>query len=332
MTIINNSNDGTISQITKRFKRKKESSQRKIEIDCNKNSSIDCNNNNIEHQQQQQQQPTKYISNWISTTKYTILTFIPKNLFEQFRRVANLYFLFILIISYTPVSPVAPGPSTINLGIVLLINAVKEAYEDFRRYQSDKRINYQSTKVIRNSKLIDIFWKDLEVGDVVRVDSDEQFPADLVLLSSSSESPGMCYVETSNLDGESNLKSKQSLVETNNLKSVEDFIGAKLLIEYETPSHLLNKFDGRITINNEDTLPLNVEQLLVRGTQLKNTKWIYGVVVYTGHETKYMLNTMATPSKKNLYICCIVFHDRSNITVCHDGDCQSFPGDFNQSR
>eukprot|EP01133_Synstelium_polycarpum_P010882 gene10882-12678_t len=194
---------------------------------------------------------------------------------------------------------IAPGPSSINLGIVLLINAVKEAYEDFRRYQSDKRINGQIVQIIRNGSTIDVFWKDLVVGDIVCVKNEEQFPADMVLLSSSSDaSPGLCYIETSNLDGETNLKTKQSLMETNHLQTPQDYIGLSAFVECEAPSHILNKFDGRITIGTEQ-YPLNAEQLLIRGTQLMNTKCIYGMVVYTGHETKYMLNTMATPTKRS---------------------------------
>lgn len=238
-------------------------------------------------------------NNWISTTKYTILTFIPKNLFEQFCRVANLYFLFILVLCHTPISPVAPGPSAINLGIVLLINAIKEAYEDFHRYKSDKKINNQISRVVTKEGFQEKCWKDLIVGDIVYIENEQQFPADMVLLSTSSElSAGHCYIETSNLDGETNLKCKQSLLETNHL-NIDNIPSLKsTVIECESPTLNLNKFDGRITFD-QNTYPLTIDQLLIRGTTLMNTKHLYGVVIYTGHETKYMLNTMATPSKRS---------------------------------
>ncbi|EGG24874.1 P-type ATPase [Cavenderia fasciculata] len=274
----------------------------------NNNNIADDNNNNNNGGQNivsrilGRKKKSTYCSNWISTTKYSILTFIPKNLFEQFCRVANLYFLFILILSYTPVSPVLPGPSTINLGIVLLVNACKEAYEDFKRYKSDKHINNQTTQIIENGEFVIKCWKDIQVGHVVKVNNQEQFPADLVLLSTSCEtSPGLCYIETSNLDGETNLKTKQSLMETNtSLHNLDNLNQFSALLEYEAPSQNLSKFDGRITMGlSGETLPLSCEQLLIRGTQLMNTKYIYGVVVYTGHDTKYMLNTMSTPSKRS---------------------------------
>ncbi|KYQ89727.1 P-type ATPase [Tieghemostelium lacteum] len=284
-------------------KRKSISKNRRVDVQLlNTEQSSNCifnqNSDNCNNKKERSK------TNWISTTKYSIITFLPKNLFEQFCRVANLYFLFILILQQLPISPVQGVPSILNLGIVLLINAVKEAYEDFKRYKSDKKINYQRCTVVDKGKEVKKDWKDLRVGDIVKVYNEQQFPADMVLLSSSSEaSEGQCYIETSNLDGETNLKCKRSLMETNYLREVTDFYPLKTVLEYESPSLNLHKFDGRMTLTQQDgstqTLPLNIEQLLIRGTTLMNTKWIYGVIVYTGHETKYMLNTMSTPSKRS---------------------------------
>ncbi|KAF2077500.1 hypothetical protein CYY_001199 [Polysphondylium violaceum] len=297
--------------IKSKLKRKcKIKTNRKIEINnqistetLNVNSTPPSTNHNSSNSNSNSSNNTDihspFKNNWISTTKYTILTFIPKNLFEQFCRVANLYFLFILVLCHTPISPVAPGPSAINLGIVLLINAIKEAYEDFHRYKSDKKINHQLAKVVTKEGFIEKCWKDLIVGDIVYIENEQQFPADMVLLSTSSElSAGHCYIETSNLDGETNLKCKQSLLETNHLTIDNIPTLDSTIIECESPTLNLNKFDGRITIN-KTTYPLTIDQLLIRGTTLMNTKHLYGVVIYTGHETKYMLNTMATPSKRS---------------------------------
>eukprot|EP01132_Coremiostelium_polycephalum_P001453 gene1453-1831_t len=309
--------DNIVECIKKKYKKNTPKVNRIIDVNIVKDNTVDkipikssikikkrnrnnLNNSNNNNNNQNQQQQTTFLCNWISTTKYSILTFLPKNLFEQFCKVANLYFLFILILCHTPISPVAAGPSAINLGIVLFINAVKEAYEDFHRYKSDKKINHQISQVLEGGVLVNKYWKDLKVGDIVLIKNEEQFPADLVMLSTSSEaSPGHCYIETSNLDGETNLKCKQSLLETNYLQNLNNFQSFSAVIECEPPGQNLNKFDGRITLNGGEQYPLNIEQLLIRGTTLMNTKWVYGVVVYTGHETKYMLNTMATPSKRS---------------------------------
>ena len=52
-------------------------------------------------------------------------------------------------------------------------------------------------------------WKRVKVGEIVKVKNEEFFPADLILLSSS-EAHGSCFVETKNLDGETNLKAKHA--------------------------------------------------------------------------------------------------------------------------
>ncbi|KAM9977759.1 hypothetical protein ACTFIR_011631 [Dictyostelium discoideum] len=314
--------------VNKVFKKKKTNLPKTVYINNNNNCNNTVNNNNKCINKNKNNKNDFKKSNWISTTKYSLLTFVPKNLFEQFRKFTNLYFLGIMVLSWLDVSPLTPGPSTINLGIVLLINAIKEGYEDFRRYQSDKRTNSQICKVLEikkngeNNNLISKYWKDLKEGDIVFIENGNCFPADLIILSSSGESsPGQCFIETSNLDGESNLKYKQSILEindklinsnninnNNNNNNICNFkFNEKSIIECEGANLNLNKFDGSIqlfnenneNIENNEKLPLTIEQLLIRGTRLMNTNYIYGLVVYVGHETKYMLNTMSTPTKRS---------------------------------
>ncbi|KAK3038612.1 hypothetical protein RJ639_027275 [Escallonia herrerae] len=155
----------------------------------------------------------KFKGNSISTTKYNILTFLPKGLFEQFRRVANSYFLMISLLSCTPVSPVSPITNVVPLSMVLFVSLVKEAYEDWKRLQNDKAINNSSIEVLQDRRWESIPWKKLQVGDIVRVRQDGFFPADLLFLASSN-SDGVCYTETANLDGETNLKIRKALERT----------------------------------------------------------------------------------------------------------------------
>ncbi|KAH7839639.1 hypothetical protein Vadar_006634 [Vaccinium darrowii] len=83
-----------------------------------------------------------FTGNSIRTTKYGVVTFLPKCLFEQFRKVANLYFLVISILSSTPVSPatnpVSPISNVLPLIIVVFVSLVKEAWEDWKRLQNDE--------------------------------------------------------------------------------------------------------------------------------------------------------------------------------------------------
>ncbi|MCD7464543.1 Phospholipid-transporting ATPase 3 [Datura stramonium] len=151
--------------------------------------------------------------NSVSTTKYDVLTFLPKGLFEQFRRVANLYFLMISILSCTPISPVSPITNVLPLSLVLLVSLIKEAWEDWKRFQNDKSINNSSVDMLQDQKWVNVTWKKLQAGDIVRVKQDEFFPADLVFLASTNPD-GVCYIETANLDGETNLKIRKALEKT----------------------------------------------------------------------------------------------------------------------
>lgn len=149
----------------------------------------------------------------------------------------------------------------------------------------------------RNHTFYETRWKNVRVGDIVKVHKDDYFPADLLLLSSSYED-GICYVETMNLDGETNLKLKHSLEATSHLrddKSVDDFMA---VIKCEDPNENLYSFVGTLYYDGIQ-YPLSIQQILLRDSKLKNTEFIYGVVVFTGHDTKVMQNATDPPSKRS---------------------------------
>ncbi|KAK7840839.1 phospholipid-transporting atpase 3 [Quercus suber] len=131
----------------------------------------------------------------------------------KFRRVANLYFLSISILSATSISPVSPITNVVPLSLVLFVSLVKEAFEDWKRLQNDMSINNNLIEVLLDQKWEPIPWKKLQVGDIVRVKQDGFFPADLLFLASTN-SDGVCYIETANLDGETNLKIRKALERT----------------------------------------------------------------------------------------------------------------------
>ncbi|XP_059643891.1 putative phospholipid-transporting ATPase 9 isoform X2 [Cornus florida] len=140
-------------------------------------------------------------------------------------------------------------------------------------------------------------WRDLRVGDVVKVEKDEFFPADLILLSSSYEE-AFCYVETTNLDGETNLKLKQALEITSNLNEDSKLQSFRAVIRCEDPNANLYTFVGSLMVG-EQQYPLAPQQLLLRDSKLKNTDFIYGVVIFTGHDTKVIQNSTGPPSKRS---------------------------------
>ncbi|XP_058444324.1 phospholipid-transporting ATPase IF isoform X2 [Malaya genurostris] len=254
--------------------------------------------------------PKAHETNRIKSTKYTLLTFLPLNLAEQFRRVANFYFLCMTIISIVIDSPVSPLTSLVPLVFVISVTAAKQGYENYLRYRADNMVNYALVTVVRNGIEMDIRSQDIRQGDIVMTARDCDIPCDLVLLKASDDS-GKCYVTTANLDGETNLKTMTVP------KGIPDLAVDKLhtlgRIECELPKTDLYTFNGRIelaemhlrqdltVVEGVETefhvVPLMAENLLLRGSRLKNTEWAIGCAVYTGQNTKLALNSKMTSNK-----------------------------------
>lgn len=243
-----------------------------------------------------------FMGNRVSTGKYNLVTFLPKFLVNEFSRTGNLFFLFISIIQQIPgVSPTGRYTTIMPLMMVLGIQACKELLEDFKRHQEDAKVNRRFVKVFREGTFQTVRWNEVKCGDFVKVLDGQFFPADLIILSSS-EPGAMCYIETANLDGETNLKIRQGLKETMHITSTREVRAFKGAIECESPNNRLYTFVGNVAFSSSKSstkqrTPLSADQLLLRGAQLRNTPWVYGAVVYTGHETKLMQNAAAAPNK-----------------------------------
>ncbi|KAF9593118.1 hypothetical protein IFM89_020328 [Coptis chinensis] len=239
-----------------------------------------------------------YRDNYVSTTKYTLVTFLPKSLFEQFRRVANMYFLVVGCLAFTPLAPYTAVSAILPLIVVITATMAKEGVEDWKRNQQDTGVNNRKVKVHRGNGTFDLTeWKNLRVGNIVKVEKDQFFPADLLLLSSNYED-AICYVETMNLDGETNLKLKQALDATAGLHDDSSFTEFKAVVKCEDPNANLYTFVGSMDLE-EQHYSLTPQQLLLRDSKLRNTNYVYGAVVFTGHDTKVMQNAMDPPSKRS---------------------------------
>uniref|UniRef100_A0A8C2ZZI3 Phospholipid-transporting ATPase n=1 Tax=Cyclopterus lumpus TaxID=8103 RepID=A0A8C2ZZI3_CYCLU len=215
-----------------------------------------------------QPQFTKFCNNRVSTAKYNVLTFLPRFLYSQFRRAANAFFLFIALLQQIPdVSPTGRWTTLVPLLFILVVAAVKEFIEDL--------------VILRNGA-----WE--IVCHIILL---------YILSLHYSEPQGMCYIETSNLDGETNLKIRQGLQMTAEIKDIDSLMRLSGRMECESPNRHLYEFVGNIRLDGHSTMPLGPDQILLRGAQLRNTQWIHGVVVYTGHDTKLMQNSTRPPLK-----------------------------------
>ncbi|XP_066951686.1 probable phospholipid-transporting ATPase IA isoform X4 [Macrobrachium rosenbergii] len=245
-------------------------------------------------------QPHKYCSNAVCTAKYRfkLLFFLPMFLFEQFRRYANVFFLIIALLQQIPgVSPTGRYTTLVPLICILVVSAIKEIAEDIKRHRADDELNKREIEVMKDGQWQWIKWRHIQVGDIVKVRNNKFFPADLVILASS-EPQALCYVETANLDGETNLKIRQGLPQTAHLLEARDLMNLSGKVECEAPNRYLYQFTGNLKETGRQAVPLSPDHILLRGAKLQNTNWVFGLVIYTGHETKLMKNSATSAPLK----------------------------------
>ena len=149
-------------------------------------------------------------------------------------------------------------------------------------------------KTVRDGRLVPTISRDIVAGDIVQITKNQQFPADLVVLASSDEE-GLCLIETANLDGESNLKRRIAPTETAHM-DVAQLSELEAHVVCEAPNVKLYHFSGRLVLDSEE-IALSERNFLQRGAQLRNTTEIYGLVVYSGPDTKMMKNLQTGVSK-----------------------------------
>ncbi|KAK8629766.1 hypothetical protein V6N13_078594 [Hibiscus sabdariffa] len=238
----------------------------------------------------------EFAGNSIRTGKYSILTFLPRNLFEQFHRVAYIYFLVIAVLNQLPQLAVfGRFASILPLAFVLLVTAVKDAYEDYRRHRADNIENNRPASVLVNHEFQQKKWKDIQVGEIIKIHANETIPCDMVLLSTC-DPTGVAYVQTINLDGESNLKTRYAKQET--LLKIPEKENVSGVIKCEKPNRNIYGFQANMEVDGK-RVSLGPSNIILRGCELKNTTWAVGVAVYAGRETKAMLNNSGAPSKRS---------------------------------
>ena len=252
----------------------------------------------------------EYTTNWIRSTRYSAWDFVPRQLFAQFRKLANFYFLAISILQMIPgLSTTGTYTTIVPLMFFVALSIAKEGYDDLRRHKLDKIENNREAKVLRSdgdrtSRESDeplqwdvVKWDQLQVGDVVRLQRDDPIPADLVLLHSSGEN-NIAYVETMALDGETNLKSKQTPATIAPACITEEQVAdCRATFVAEDPNVDLYKFEGRVAFAGT-TSPLTNNEILYRNSILRNTPSIIGMVVYSGEECKIRMNANKNPRIK----------------------------------
>ena len=251
-------------------------------------------------------------TNKISSSKYSFYDFFPKILMEQFSYISNVYFLIISIlqtikiISYSNGSPIMLIP----FSFVVLINGIKDLYEDIKRRKMNNIDNNRICEVYDEykNKFVNKKWEEVKLGDIIKIKKNEIICCDMILLETS-ESNGICLVEPKNINGESNLYMKQ--INTNWKKNFVDYADLNYICITKNQNDNLYKFkgtlyeieyDGSNTIKltpNKNEFYFNQKNFLLRGMILRQTDYIIGCAIYVGHNTKVMINSPKLKNKKS---------------------------------
>lgn len=262
-----------------------------------------------------------YVENWIRSSRYSLWNFFPRQLWAQFTKIANFYFLVVAILQMVPgLSTTGTYTTLVPLLIFVGISMAKEGLDDWRRYRLDREENNRFVSVLRPGQgLIDlteastsdlsalsdsqdwvsIKWKEIRVGDVIKLERDQPVPADIVLLHAQGPN-GVAYIETMALDGETNLKNRQPCQSVSKVcATVEDMCTNSIHFAVEDPNLDLYKFDGNAVVNGQEKLPLTNNEIVYRGSILRNTERVFGMAIYTGEECKIRMNANKNPRIKS---------------------------------
>ncbi|KAI9718392.1 MAG: hypothetical protein M1812_004113 [Candelaria pacifica] len=261
-----------------------------------------------------------YIGNTIRSSRYTLWNFFPRQLFAQFSKLANFYFLCVSILQMIPtLSTTGTYTTIVPLIFFVSISMAKEGYDDIRRYRLDKSENNSESSVLHDHKQGSAVvekelnkslpstdrprhwtkakWDEIRVGDIIKLERNQAAPADLVILHSGGLN-GVAYIETMALDGETNLKSKQaSPALAESCDTMDKLARCEAHIVVEDPNIDLYNFEGKVTVAGE-TRPLTNSEIIYRGSILRNTPQAIGMVIYTGEECKIRMNATKNPRIK----------------------------------
>lgn len=227
--------------------------------------------------------------NRVSNTKYTLWNFLPKNLWEQFSRFMNQYFLLIACLQlWSLITPVNPASTWGPLIFIFAVSASKEAWDDYHRFLSDKKANEKEVWIVKQGIKKHIQAQEIQVGNIVWLRENDEVPCDLVLLGTS-DPQGVCYVETAALDGETDLKTRviPSACVGIDLELLHRMKG---VLECPVPDKDIRRFDANMRLFppfiDNDVCSLTIKNTLLQSCYLRNTEWACGVSVYTGNQTK----------------------------------------------
>ena len=268
--------------------------------------------------------PEKRRTNKVISSKYTPWTFLPFAIAIQFKRGVNMFYLCVAILLivgnyannvFSP--PFDAGGTIVLLAIVVGFGMILEGTNDFLRHRGDWETNGTQVKKIRlDGSCETVCWGELIPGDLILINKDDQVAADILILAAlSPETRQICYIETSGIDGETNLKMKEvppffvkpvldefplngNSLRLEDVNKIGSIVAEKCQgsYEYEEPNSFL-QFNGVFNSDRKDQVAVDFTNLVLRGSNIRNTQHVIGMVMYAGAETKLVLSNEMSSGK-----------------------------------
>lgn len=233
---------------------------------------------------------TSFPSNEVKTSKYNNAIMLFKAFLAQLLRLPVIYYVVIIILEAIPsISPYSPIPTFVLLVFVVCLAVVRELFEDTQRYFADLATNTTPTVKYRNGSWTRVGWKDLYVGDVIRIKQFETIPADCVCLASANESH-LFGIQTQAIDGKTKLSRRRAIAATSEIIGNGEVYRLVGEAEFFQVSESIHEFDGLLLIGDELDIDVNELNFLPRGAVLRNTEWVIAVVGFTGADCKIFMN------------------------------------------
>lgn len=190
--------------------------------------------------------PSKFVPNIVCNQKYSLITFVPKVLFDQFSSFFNFFYLVVALFQFIP--ELRTGPLFTYIAPLLLVLSItigKEAIDDIKRYKRDKEFNNKKYRKITKNGIQEIRSSDIKVGDLLEINTNDRVPADILFLRTN-DPTGTVFVRTDQLDGETDWKVKRALGITQHLEALDEIFSLDVTANIEGPKKDIYVFNGTI--------------------------------------------------------------------------------------
>ena len=245
-----------------------------------------------------------YPRNNLNFSRYNWFTFIPKNLFEQFQRSSNIWFLIISVfqIVYPELNPTTSYTTIFPLIFLILISLLQDFYNEITLHKKISLINDAEYQYWCGDDFVGKMCKEIMVGDIIKVNSGQIIPADMILIAVQSELVSVT-TDMKGISGSTKIKQTSVIEKHHKLLEIEEdciSINARFtgILKISEPTPDYSSFFGKLVIGGHPgSIKLKIDNILFKGSYTQENVDIIGIAAYCGPESKIQLNLLKSRRK-----------------------------------